>query len=63
MGFINPGEIFAYVTVFESNHRGSHVLSSRNVHAGCFLLPAFTCQGHECQDLLSLFNGMHVCTD
>ena len=29
----------------------------------CFLLPAFTCLGHECQDLLSLCEGMHVCTD
>ena len=30
---------------------------------GVFLLPAFTCRGHECQDLLSLYDGMHVCTD
>ena len=32
---------------------------------GVFLLLAFTCQGHECQDLLtlSLSDGMHVCTD
>ena len=29
---------------------------------GVFLLPAFTCLGHERQDLLSLCNGMHVCT-
>ena len=28
-----------------------------------FLLPAFTCLWHECQDLLSLCDGMHVCTD
>ena len=27
-----------------------------------FLLPAFTRLGHECQDLLSLCDGMHVCT-
>ena len=33
------------------------------VHAGCVLLPTFTCLGHECQDPLSLCNGMHVCTD
>ena len=30
---------------------------------GVFLLPAFTLLGHECQDLLSPCNGMHVCTD
>ena len=28
-----------------------------------FLLPAFTHLGHECQDLLSPCDGMHVCTD
>ena len=28
---------------------------------GVFLLPSFT--WHECQDLLNLWNGMHVCTD
>ena len=34
------------------------------VHAGCvFLLLAFTRLGHECQDILSLCNGMHECTD
>ena len=30
---------------------------------GVFLLPAFTRQGHEYQDLLSPCDGMHVCTD
>ena len=30
---------------------------------GVFLLPAFTRLGHECQDLLSPYNGMHACTD
>ena len=30
---------------------------------GVFLLLAFTRLGHECQNLLSLCNGMHVCTD
>ena len=28
-----------------------------------FLLPVFTRLGHECQDLLSTCDGMHVCTD
>ena len=27
------------------------------------LLPVFTRPGHECQDLLSPCDGMHVCTD
>ena len=30
---------------------------------GVFLLPAFTWLGHEHQDLMSLCDGMHVCTD
>ena len=30
---------------------------------GVFLLPAFTCSGHERQDLLSPCDEMHVCTD
>ena len=30
---------------------------------GVFLLPAFTRLGHECQDLLSQCDEMHVCTD
>ena len=30
---------------------------------GVFLLLAFTRLGHECQDLLSLCDGIHVCTD
>ena len=37
------------------------------IHGQCmldaFLLPAFTRLGHECQDLWSLCDGMHVCTD
>ena len=28
---------------------------------GVFLLPAFTCLGHQHQDLLSLCSGMHMC--
>ena len=30
---------------------------------GMFSLPAFTHLGQECQDLLSMCDGMHVCTD
>ena len=29
---------------------------------GVFLLPAFTCLRHEYQDVLSPYDGMHVCT-
>ena len=35
----------------------------RRCMLGVLLLPAFTHLGHECQDLLSLCNGMHVCTN
>ena len=54
---------FAYVTGFNPTIevitfrlRGWCIL-------GVFLLPAFTHQGHECQDLLSPCDGMHVCTE
>ena len=30
---------------------------------GVFLLLAFTRLGHECQDLFSPCDGMHMCTD
>ena len=30
---------------------------------GVFLFPVFVRLGHECQDLLSPCDGMHVCTD
>ena len=32
-------------------HRGNHIPSSWIVRAGCVLSPAFTCLGHECQNL------------
>ena len=35
LGFTILSEIFAYVTVFRSNHRGSHIPSSWMVYAGC----------------------------
>ena len=54
---------FAYMTVFNTlievvafRLRGWCML-------GVFLLPAFTCLRHECQDLLNPCGGMHVCTD
>ena len=38
LGVTVLGEIFAYVTVFESNHKGSHIRSSWMMHAGCVFL-------------------------
>ena len=35
LGFTIFGEIFAYVTISYTNHRGSHIPSLRMVHAGC----------------------------
>ena len=35
LGFTTFGEMFVHVTVFYSNHRGSHIPSSWMVHAGC----------------------------
>ena len=65
LGFAVFGEFFfAYVTLFFNltievvtfRLRGWCMLS-------VFLLLAFTCLGHGCQDLLSPCDGMHVCTD
>ena len=58
------GWAFADVTIFFNPT--IEVVTFR--HHGCcmltvFLLPAFTCLGHECQDLLSLCDRMHACTD
>ena len=51
-----------YVTIFNPTIE----VVTFHVYAWCmlgvFLLLAFTSLGHECQDLLSLCNGMHVCT-
>ena len=33
------------------------------VHNGCIFVASFTRLGHECQDLLSPCDRMHVCTD
>ena len=56
-------DIFAYVTVFNPT---IEVVTFR-LRGWCmlsvFVLPAFTHLGHEFQDLLSLCDGMHVCTD
>ena len=59
------GEIFAYVTVFFFNPTIKVVtfLLREWCVLGVFLLPAFTCLGHERQDLLSPCDEMHVCTD
>ena len=57
------GEIFVNVTVFNPTIEIVTFRLCGWCMLGVFLLPAFTCLGHECQDLLSLCNGMHVCTD
>ena len=38
LGFVIFGEIFAYMTVFQSNHRGNHIPSLWMVHAGCVIV-------------------------
>ena len=40
LGFTILGEVFAYVTIFWSNHRCSCILSSWMVHAGCVFVAA-----------------------
>ena len=64
LGFAIFGEIFAYVTIF---FNPTIEVITFCLCGGCvlgvFLLPAFTCLGHECQDLLNLWDGVHVCTD
>ena len=62
------GEIFACVTVkkklYSNSTTGGVTFSLRGwCMPGVFLLPAFARLGHECQGLLSLCDGMHVCTD
>ena len=63
MGFTIWGENFAYVTVFNPTIEVVTFCLGGRCMLGVFLLPAFTPLGHECQDLLSLCNGMHVYTD
>ena len=48
---------------FLSNHRGSHTPSLWMVHAGCVFVAGIHHLGHECQDILSMCDGMHVYTD
>ena len=63
LGFTILGEISASVTIFIPT---TEEVTFR-LHEWCmlevFLLLAFTHLGHECQDLLSPCDGMHVCTD
>ena len=64
LGFTILGEIFAYMTVF---FNPAIVVVTFRLRGWCmlcvFLFLAVTCQGHECQDLLSPCDGMRVCTD
>ena len=57
------GEIFAYVTVFCTNHWGSHIPSLWTVHAECVFVAGIHPSRTLCQDLLSLCDGMNVYTD
>ena len=70
LGFTIFGEIFAYVTVmllllllFYPTIEVVTFCLCGWCMLGVFLLPAFTRQGHEYQDLLSLCDGVRVCTD
>ena len=76
LGFTVLGEMFVYVVVFCLFVWLVLLLLFFNptveavtfrLHGCCilgvFLLPAFTRLGHECQDLSSPCDGMHVCTD
>ena len=64
LGLTIFSEIFAYVTVFLNS--ATEVITF-HLHGWCMLgvllLPAFTHLGHECQDILSLCDGMLVCID
>ena len=64
LGFTILGEIFAYMTIFLSNHRGSHIPSLWMVRAEC----VFVASIHPSRTwwMSGFFNpceGMHVCTD
>ena len=61
--FTISGEIFACVTVFNLTIEVVTFRLRGWCMLGVFLLPAFTRLGHECQNLLSPCDGMHVCTD
>ena len=63
LGFTIPGEIFWYVTIFDPTIEVVTFRLREWCMLGVFLLPAFTCLGHECQDLWSSCDGMHVYTD
>ena len=52
-----------YVTVFIPTVEVVTVRLSGWCILGVFLLPAFMHQGHKSQNLLSLCDGMHACTD
>ena len=58
------GEISVYVTVLFNSIIEVVLFHLRSLcMLGVFLLPVFTCVGHEYQVLLSLCKGIHVCTN
>ena len=62
LGFTILGEICAYVAVFNLTIEAVTFRLYGLCMRGVFLLLAFTCLAHECQDLLSLCDRMHVRT-
>ena len=63
LGFTIFREIFVYVTVFNPIIEVVIFHLCGRCMLGVFLLPAFTRLGHDCQDLFSPCEGMHVCKD
>ena len=63
LGFTITGEIFVYVYFFNPTIEVVTFRLRGWCMLGVYLLPAFTRLGHECQDLLSPCDGMHVCTN
>ena len=63
LGFTILGEIFVRVTVFDPAVEDVTFRLRGWCLLGIILLLAFTGQGHECQNLWSACDGMHVCTD
>ena len=58
----NLGNIFAYVIIFNPTTETATFCLLGWCMLGVVLLPAFIRLGHERQGLLSLCDGMHVCT-
>ena len=60
LGFTILGEIFAYVAIFNATIEVVTFCLHGWCMLGVFLLPVFTCLGHECKDQC---DRMHASTD